>query len=276
MTLSQALWALVAIAAVQATTDLAVLGLGRREALLARWLPYLVSGAAGVLLATACLDLLPEGIRQAGNSPAFWRTLLAALLALFCLQLAVRGWGHDAEPDAVTVAGVHTHGRQTVAANQKHDRRGSSMSRNITVPLLLGSTLHSIVDGIAIAAAFAAGRGAGWSAAMAVGLHEFPHRLGDFTLLLHSGMERRKAAQLALGAGAAAFAGGLAVTLHGQRATSAPWLIPVSAATFLYIALVDLLPEIQAQRRAGRPPWEVACLLCAAALMAVAFHLAKE
>lgn len=75
MNSSQVIWALVAILCVQAVTDIAVLSLGRREAALARSLPFLVSGAAGVLLATACLDLLPEAVRVSGPGLAVWSTL---------------------------------------------------------------------------------------------------------------------------------------------------------------------------------------------------------
>src|SRR5579875_3146383 len=85
---TQVLWALGAILGVQAVTDLGVIGLGRREALLSRGLPYLVSGAAGVLLATACLDLLPEAVRASGGSMAVWDVLLLTILLLFCVQAA--------------------------------------------------------------------------------------------------------------------------------------------------------------------------------------------
>ena len=65
-------WALVAIAAIQALTSVAMLGAGHRHLAVRRVLPYLVSGAAGVLLATACLDLLPEAVRDAGSGTGIW------------------------------------------------------------------------------------------------------------------------------------------------------------------------------------------------------------
>jgi zinc and cadmium transporter len=110
--------------------------------------------------------------------------------------------------------------------------------------------MHSLVDGTGIAAAFAIDARVGWVTALAVGLHEVPHRLGDFALLIHMGISRGRAAALAVGAGGSSLLGwGLVAALgdHGSHAVA--WLLPVSAASFLYISLVDLLPELQHERR---------------------------
>ncbi len=273
MTSSQVLWALLAILSVQAVTDLSVLVIGRRPTDLLRWLPFLVSGAAGVLLATACLDLLPEAVRRSGGDPSVWLIFLGSLLALFCLGTLTNSEDvhipHDTGLEATTVQGLEA--AFPAMGHHHHGSRSKGMA-----PLLLGSALHSAIDGLAIATAFAAGRGPGWTAAIAVGLHELPHRLGDFSLLVHKGLTRRLAAQLAIGAGAAAFAGGLAVLAFGHYAQAARWLLPVSAASFLYIALVDLVPEVQSQPRSGRMPWEIVCLLGGAALIAIVIHFSGE
>ena len=92
-------------------------------------------------------------------------------------------------------------------------------------------------------------------------------------MLVHMGMPRRRAAQLAIGAGAMAILGGLAVALLGQHRASVPWLLPVSAATFLYIALVDLVPELQANRRGHAIWWQIVCLGAGAAVMTILVHL---
>lgn len=262
MTSFVALWALFAILGVQLVTGLAVVGLERREPALRRWLPLLVSGSAGVLLATACLDLLPDAIHAGGSMRTLGATLLLTLLLLFALEAAAHrlghhgpvGHNHDAERhrDDVVSGGV--------------DGQGSASS---AAPLLLGSALHSTVDGLAIAAAFAAGQRPGWSAAIAVGLHELPHRLGDFSLLLHKGVPRRTAARLAVGAGASALLGFLAVFALPHGNAGRAWMLPVSAGSFLYIALTDLIPEVHARQAANRVWLEVGCLLGGAALMSL-------
>src|SRR5579875_573581 len=106
---SQVLWALLAIGGVQAVTSLLVLGVGQREVALLRWLPYLVSGAAGVLLATACLDLLPDAVRASGASMAVWDVLLLTILLLFCVQAAAGNMTDSPTETAVPEFQVHVH-----------------------------------------------------------------------------------------------------------------------------------------------------------------------
>lgn len=275
MTSSQALWALLAILVVQAVTDAAVLVLGTRSRLVMRALPLLVSGAAGVLLATACLDLLPEAVHSSEDNSTVWLVFLLSLLALFCVQTFAQGVGQVAVPPSQS---PHLSASTSITANSvtaldshSHAHVGIAQ-RTSTMPLLVASALHSGVDGLAIAAAFAVGKAPGWSAAIAVTLHEFPHRLSDYSVLLHKGIAPRKAAKQAILAGSAAIAGGLAIVVLGRYAQGARWLLPVSAASFLYIALVDLLPEIQSRRETGRMWWELACLLGGAALIAALIH----
>lgn len=277
MNSSQVIWALIAILGVQAVTDVAVLGLGRREAVLSRWLPYLVSGAAGVLLATACLDLLPEAVRACGPGLGVWEVLLSSLLLLFCIQ-AVAHWLADralVDPiSPVPEPGQESHSHHSHTPHHHGDLASATKAK--PGPLVFGSALHSAVDGVAIVAAFAGGRRAGWSAAIAVALHELPHRMGDFALLVHMGMPRRRAAQWAIGAGAMALVGGITVAGLGARWANFPWLLPVSAATFLYIALVDLVPELQANRRGNGIWWQIICLGAGAVLMSVLVHMPGE
>ena len=286
---SHASLALISIVGVQAVTNAAVLLAGRREQTLRQALPYLVSGAAGVLLATACLDLLPEAVRAGG--PEVWQGLLVSLLVLFCAQAFAHSVHDTAERpevperpafpvtsvDLAYSEGISHRGGGHVLPQVgafEHVKAGSSRMR--TAPLLFGSALHSTVDGMAIAAAFGAGKRPGWSAAFAILLHELPHRLGDFSLLLHSGFSRRSAAQAAVAAGSAAFLGWAVVVVLGRQSVASRWMLPVSAGSFLYIALVDLVPKLQAHRRVGRMWWEVICLLSGAAFIAFVIRVSGE
>jgi zinc and cadmium transporter len=139
--------------------------------------------------------------------------------------------------------------------------------------LLLGCITHSLVDGTSVAAAFAIDLRVGWVTALAVGLHEIPHRLGDFALLVHMGLARGRAALLAIGAGGSSLIGWAVVAAlgaHGSRQVA--WLLPVSAGSFLYISLVDLLPELQNERR---PRAVLGQILCLAAGIALALGLTQ-
>jgi zinc and cadmium transporter len=102
-----------------------------------------------------------------------------------------------------------------------------------------------------------------------------PHRAGDFALLLHMGLPKRRAAQFAVWAGASAVLGWLLVAFL-RKPVHASWLLTVSAATFLYIALVDLLPELHITRHGRRLWWQIFCLGAGAALMAALTQLPGE
>ncbi len=235
---------LATVFAVQAAAVGAAWLLRSRERQLRRQLPYLVSLAVGVLLATALLHLLPEAVEALGNRRGLWLCIGGTLFALFALERLVDTFtGQQGGLSAGTHTGAHA---------------GTLRPLN----LLVASSLHSFVDGTAIATAFAASPRLGLLTAVAVGLHEVPHRLGDVAVLLHLGVTPARAMRFAVLAGVPALLGAGAVLLVGEAGTHAVrWLLPVSAASFLYIAGVNLLPEL----RAGMGGWalllQLGCLL---------------
>ena len=234
---TRGLASLIAVMGVQVFAAMAVVSLHRSEAWLRRALPYVISVAVGVLLATGVVHLLPEAVEALGNRSAVWIVLVLTMLGLYSFERMFQILsGVSAEPAA--------------DAEEAHERGHHHHHAARPATLLLGSFMHSLVDGTGIAAAFAVDARVGWVTALAVGLHEVPHRLGDFALLIHMGVVRGRAAVLAVGAGASSLLGwGLVVALgeHGSRHVA--WLLPVSAGSFLYISLVDLLPELQHERR---------------------------
>jgi zinc and cadmium transporter len=229
---------LIAVVGVQVFAALAVISLHRSEAWLRRALPYVISVAVGVLLATGTVHLLPEAIEALGNRSAVWIVLVLTMLALYSFERIFQVFsGVSAEPAS-----------DAEEAHERGHHHHHHASRPAT--LLLGSFMHSLVDGTGIAAAFAIDARVGWVTALAVGLHEIPHRLGDFALLIHMGIARGRAALLAIGAGASSLLGwGLVAALGGHGSQQVAWLLPVSAGSFLYISLVDLLPELQHEKR---------------------------
>jgi zinc and cadmium transporter len=252
----------VAVLGVQVLAAIAVLSLHRREAWLRRALPFVISVAVGVLLATGAAHLLPEAIAALGNRSAVWITLLVTMLVLFAFERIFQLLsGVTAEPAADADA-AHERGHH-------HHHHGASRPAT----LLLGSVTHSLVDGTSVAVAFAVDARVGWVTALAVGLHEIPHRLGDFALLAHMGLPRGRAATLAIAAGGSSFVGWAIVAALGEHGSGlVAWLLPVSAASFLYISLVDLLPELQTERR---PQAVLGQILCLAAGIALALGLTR-
>ena len=246
-----------AVVAVQLLAAAAVLSLHRSEVWLRRALPFVIAVAVGVLLATGAAHLLPESVEALGNRPALWLTLVLTMLSLFTFERIFQ-----------LVSGVRSEPMQEAAIEREHEL-GHHDHHHASRPatLLMGCMMHSLVDGTSVAAAFSVDRRVGWVTALAVGLHEVPHRLGDFALLIHMGLARGRAALLAVGAGASSLLGwALVAALGGQGGHAVAWLLPVSAGSFLYIAMADLLPELQSERRPKAVLAQIVCLAFGIAL----------
>ncbi|HEY9463927.1 MAG TPA: ZIP family metal transporter [Vicinamibacterales bacterium] len=188
----------------------------------ARLVPWLVSYAVGALLGVALLAILPSALAQLPASRVFG-TLLIGILLFFLLEKLVL-WRH-----------CHTHDCEV------HD--GS------VLPVVVGDAFHNFVDGAAIAAAVMTSVPLGVSMAVAVAAHEIPQEVGDFAILLHAGYSRSKALFLnvlsalasALGAIAAYFAFELTPRML-------PYFLALAAASFLYVAMADLIPGLHRGR----------------------------
>lgn len=216
-----------------------------------RLLPHLLSFATGALLGAALLALLPEAIEGAGagRGRAIGLCLVAGLVLFFVIEKLVllrhahghaAGHGHKNGPGNGHSHG-HTHGdlHEDPAAAEARRRKASG------VLVLLIDSVHNTVDGVLIAAAFLTSVPLGVMTSIAVAAHEIPHRLGDFVILVHSGLSRRRALELNLATGLASVAGGLIAYVALKRAMGVlPYTLAVAAAGFLYIAMAGLVPEL--------------------------------
>lgn len=136
-------------------------------------------------------------------------------------------------------------GRMLAEPQTKKRRQRQSLSP-VALMVLLGDGLHNVTDGMAIGAAFAVDPVTGFATALAVLCHELPHELGDFALLLQTGVSVRRALAFNVLSSVLSVLGmcaGLAV--GGVSATMVRWIYAGTAGTFLYIALADLVPEMR-------------------------------
>ncbi|HEY0309319.1 MAG TPA: ZIP family metal transporter [Acidobacteriaceae bacterium] len=253
-----------AVFAVQASAVSAAWLLRRKEAALRRQLPFIVSLAVGVLLATALLHLLPEAVATLGNGTRTWALLGGTMLALFSLErIFFAITGNPAEPE---LEPAHGH---------EHHHHGGHSTRPMS--LVLASMLHSFVDGAAVGVAFLASPRIGWITALAIALHEIPHRMGDFAVLVHLHMPPARALRMAALAGVPSFVGLAAVLYAGtMRTQNIALLLPVSAGSFLYIATANLLPELQEECRWPRVVLQILCLIVGVALVMLAGGVAQS
>lgn len=235
------------------------------EAARSRALPLMVAFATGALLAAALLGLLPEAIAMAGpgQHAAIGLSLLGGIALFFVLEKLVL-WRHCHEDHCETHAPAHGH-------DHGHHRRTSGAM------ILVGDTMHNALDGVLIAAAFLIDVHLGVLTGLAVLAHEIPSEVGNFAVLLHSGMSRQRAIAWNLFSALGAVAGGVI----GYFALSAvqpalPYALAVSAASLLYVAVADLIPGLHRRVGAEHSLVQVLLIGLGIGLVALIAHLAPH
>jgi zinc and cadmium transporter len=197
--------------------------------------PGLVSYATGTLLGAAFLGMIPAGLQRA-PATAITATVLAGMVAFFVLEKFVL-WRHchDAECEA------HGHAAPLI---------------------LIGDAFHNFVDGVVIAAGFLTSIPVGIAVSLAVIAHEIPQEVGDFAILLDSGYGRTKALVLNGLSAAATLPGAVAAYLWlGDTLEMVPYILALSAASFIYVAAADLIPGLHRQVTPAASLRQVALLL---------------
>ena len=212
--------------------------------------------STGCLLATALLHMLPEAMEGAQETHALFALLLASLLGFFLLEkFEVLRHSHHHEGDG------HEH-------HEGHDRAEAGPGGML---ILVGDAIHNFADGAMIAAAFLIDIKLGWLTALAIAAHEIPQEIGDFIVLVNAGYTRARALGFNLLSSLAGVAGGIAGFLSFGRSTELlPFVAAVSAASFIYIALADLVPDLHRQSRLHSRDSVVQILLLIAGIVIVA------
>ncbi|XP_055295595.1 protein catecholamines up [Sitodiplosis mosellana] len=128
---------------------------------------------------------------------------------------------------------------------------------------------HNFTDGLAIGASYLAGNSIGVITTITILLHEVPHEIGDFAILIKSGCSKRKAMALQLLTAVGALSGTI-IALLGTNGEAAPWVLPFTAGGFIYIATVSVLPELlEESTKLGQSLKEIAALLAGVGLMII-------
>lgn len=182
----------------------------------------MIGFAAGVLLAAALLDIVPEALAS-GISPAAAGGAALTGIVLLHLMERISLWRHR-HP------GVHPQSVARVSA------------------IVVGDGMHNFVDGVLIAAAFASDPLLGWTTTAAVVAHEIPQELGDFLLLRDAGLAKWEALLLNALSSLASVVGGLVGWAGVSRIEAAvPYLLALAGGTFIYIAMSDLMPIMRTE-----------------------------
>ena len=194
--------------------------------------PDMLSFAAGALLATACLHLLPEAFEGGIEAKSICTALLVGLLLFFVLDKAE----------------LWHHGHEHHASDEDHDetdQHDGNAAGGIWA-VLVGDSVHCFGDGLLIAAAFIADMKLGMLASLAVLTHEIPHHLGDLAVVRRGANGRKRAATKVAMAGAMTVIGGLVgYSLVEPLKPFMPYFLTAAASSFVYVALADLIPQLQ-------------------------------
>ena len=197
-----------------------------------RMLPHFVSFAIGALLGAAFLALLPHALEEAHGIDVhnIGLTVLIGVLAFFLLEKMVL-WRH-------------CHSEHCEAHTPEEAFEAGSKRSTISM-ILIGDGMHNLVDGVLIAAAFLTDIHLGVVTSLAVAAHEIPQEVGDFAILLHSGLSRTWAFIMNMLSSLTTVIGGIVAyySLQGIQAI-VPYILAIAASSFIYIAVADLIPGL--------------------------------
>jgi zinc and cadmium transporter len=177
---------------------------------------YLIPYAIGTLLGAAFFGMIPHAMSHIASESVLTTVLFGTILFFVLEKLTVWRHCHEKECDVHSSAGAM---------------------------ILVGDSIHNFVDGVAIAAAFLGSIPLGITTAFAIIAHEVPQEVGDFAILLASGYSKKRAfAYNAISSLTALIGAILSYFLLASLLWLVPYLLSLSAASFIYIALADLIP----------------------------------
>ncbi|MFN3377107.1 MAG: ZIP family metal transporter [Burkholderiaceae bacterium] len=245
---------------------------------------HLLSLAAGALLATAFMHLLPEAFESQAGAHDLFLTLLVGVVFFFLLDKAElwhHGHEHGHGPEPAQLPDQHAaheghhhnhvhHGHQHGHAHHAHGKKGAG-----GWAILTGDSVHCFGDGILIASAFAADLRLGVIAALSVLAHEVPHHMGDLVVMRQSGASRRVAlVKVSLAGAVTALGGALGYFLVGQLQDWLPYFLAVASSSFVYVALADLIPQLQKRLGARETVAQILWLVAGMAVVSLVSGLA--
>ena len=237
------LYTLASVAVVSLVSLIGVATLGIAHVRMQRILLYLISFSAGALLGDVFIHILPE-IMEGEGALQNGISVLAGIMLFFILERGLL-W------------------------HQSHSSHKEEVHSMVYLTII-GDALHNFLDGVAIAAAFLVSIPVGIATATAVIFHEIPQEIGQFAILVHGGWSRTKALLYNFFSALTAIVGALLVLIFSQSFTEAPTiLLGLGAASFIYVAMSDLIPELQKESDTGRSVLQLFSMLAGIAVMAL-------
>lgn len=241
------LYTLVSVFLVSLASLIGVVTLAVHSEKLKSVLLYLISFSAGTLLGDVFLHILPEmNGRGFGTREGLY--VLGGIVVFLILERGIL-WHHE---------------------HNEHDEKVHS----VVYLTLIGDSVHNFIDGLVIAGSFLVDMHLGVAATIAVLAHELPHEIGNFAVLVHGGWSRFKALRYNFFSALTAIVGALLVLAFSGFLKETPnLLLAFGAASFLYIALSDLVPELHKERKVAQSIYQLLWFLLGVCLMVVVLWL---
>jgi len=237
---SELFWILTATFVVSLISFIGVITLVLSEKRLKKILLALVGLSAGALIGGAFLHLLPEAIEISNKSTNIFIYVIIGFVIFFVLEKLL--WRHCHEK----VCPIHTFAYLN----------------------LIGDGVHNFIDGLVIAASFVVSIPLGTASTFAIAAHEIPQEMGDFGVLIYSGLKPKKALFLNFLSALIAVAGGVAgFYLLPYMESAKIYLLAIAAGGFLYIAAADLVPELHKETDTKRTVLSFASFLIGIVLL---------
>jgi zinc and cadmium transporter len=235
--------------------------------LMARYTQHMLSMAAGALLATAFMHLLPEAFESQAGAHDLFMALLIGLVFFFLLDKAEL-WHHGHEH------GAHAHSHAH-SDDHDHDHASGPGHSSGSWAVLAGDSVHCFGDGVLIASAFMADVRLGMIASVAVLAHEVPHHMGDLVILRAGATDRQAALiKVSMAGSVTALGGLLGYWLVDQLQAYLPFFLVIASSSFIYVALADLIPQLQKRLGGLQTATQIAWLLAGIGLVTAVSTLA--
>lgn len=214
-------YAFASVIIVSLVSLIGVFSLSLKEEIVKKYTSLFISLAVGALLGNVFINLIPEIFENSSNSILASLLIIAGILFSFVVEKFLHWHHHGEDKDE---SNIHPVGKL----------------------ILFNDGFHNLTDGIIIGVSFLVSIPIGIATTLAVVLHEIPQEIGDFAVLIHSGYDKKRALFLNFLSAFTAIIGVAIALIFGSMAeTFSLWVLPIAAGGFIYIAMSDLIPELQ-------------------------------
>ncbi|HBB02191.1 MAG: zinc/iron permease [Candidatus Peregrinibacteria bacterium GW2011_GWF2_38_29] len=244
------IYAFMSVVVVSLISLIGVVTLSVKIDKLRKILIYLISFSAGALIGDAFIHLLPEVIEESGGfSTAISLYVILGIVVSFIIEKFIH-WRHCHMP---------------ITTEHKHPFAWMN---------LFGDSIHNLIDGLIIGAAYLVSIHVGIATTIAVILHEIPQEIGDFGVLIHGGFSVKRAILLNFATALTAIFGTAVVLILGAQLEGLSlFLVPFAAGNFIYIASTDLIPELHKETTVSKSTLQLAWFMLGVCVMLLLLQL---